>query len=98
MFLSTIKASNTNVLPPTVNRMHAAKQIAINIVCHNANGGSTCEGPVVDVRKSSVVTEVSLKSKPSKVLLKNGTSIVVFELLSHFMNCGSSHSGDCEHL
>jgi hypothetical protein len=45
MFLSTMNAKRTRVFPPTVKRMHAAKQIAIIIVCHNANGGRTGCGP-----------------------------------------------------
>lgn len=47
-----MNANSTSVFPPTVRRMHAAKQIAINIVCHKANGGSTGVGPLVDVGKS----------------------------------------------
>jgi hypothetical protein len=58
--------------------MHAAKQIAINIVCHNANGGSTGWGPLV-VDAKSVEMPVLFKSwkkssdplngKPIKLLL-----------------------------
>lgn len=47
-----MNANSTSVFPPTVKRMHAAKQIAINIVCHKANGGRTGIGPLVDVGKS----------------------------------------------
>lgn len=54
-------ANRTRVFPPTVKRMHAAKQIAINIVCHRVNGGKTGVGPFVDDGKSFDM-RVSLRS------------------------------------
>lgn len=56
-----MNANRTKVFPPTVKRMHAAKQIAINIVCHRVNGGKTGVGPFVDDGKSFEM-RVSLRS------------------------------------
>ncbi|CAB0034982.1 unnamed protein product, partial [Trichogramma brassicae] len=41
MVRSTMKASRTRMLPPTVNTMQIPKASAMSIVCHSSNGGST---------------------------------------------------------
>lgn len=105
MFLSTMNASSTRTLPPTVRRMHAAKQIAMNIVCHNANGGRTGVGPFVDVGKS-LAMRVSLRSwknPASNVPLKYGKPLKLLLLL--WIHCSNRSllqwagrwSSNCEH-
>lgn len=73
---STMKAISTSMLPPTVNIIHNPKQIAINTVCHNSNGGST------GVRTSAV--EVVRLSYSSDVLATVSTRVELVGAISPF--------------